>query len=189
VSTTSFTIAYLLYVVLPLWVLVGAGDYLCHRATRIESTAGPLESIIHLLMMAETGLGLLLGLFLEIDALVILLMILCWILHEFTSYWDLSYAVPRRYVSAIEQKIHDYLAVIPFMALSFVIVLHWPQALALIGTGPEAPHFVLRLKAEPLPVGYVAALLATLLVFDLLPYVEELWRGWQAQRHEPARRG
>ncbi|MCP1436612.1 hypothetical protein J3D56_000048 [Erwinia persicina] len=30
----------LLYFVLPVWLIAGFADYLCHRATNIETTAG-----------------------------------------------------------------------------------------------------------------------------------------------------
>lgn len=45
----------LLYFIIPLWFLAGIADWLCHRATDIEHNAGIKESIIHLLMYAETG--------------------------------------------------------------------------------------------------------------------------------------
>jgi hypothetical protein len=163
-------------------VLVGAADWICHRASHIEKTSGPKESAIHLLMLIEVGAALLLGIFLEIDSLVIVLMAACFIAHEFTSYWDLAYAAPRRRVSPTEQHIHDYLAVIPFLALSFVLVLHWKQALALIGRGPETAGWGLEWKHGALPTSYVATLLAVLLLFDVLPYLEELWRGWRVHQ-------
>jgi cytochrome c oxidase assembly factor CtaG len=43
----------LLYFVMPVWFLAGVADWLCHRATDIEHTAGAKESFIHLLMFAE----------------------------------------------------------------------------------------------------------------------------------------
>jgi hypothetical protein len=56
-----------LYVVMPLWVFVGAADWLCYRASHIESTSGPKESAIHLVMLGEAGAALLLGIFFDID--------------------------------------------------------------------------------------------------------------------------
>jgi uncharacterized membrane protein YqjE len=61
----------LLYFVMPVWFLAGLADYLCHRASDIEHTAGAKESLIHLLMFAEVAVPLLACLFLEINALVI----------------------------------------------------------------------------------------------------------------------
>ena len=67
---------YLLYFTIPLWVVVGLLDYAAHRKTSIETTAGTKESLIHALMMTEAGLPMVLGLFLEINAGLILLMML-----------------------------------------------------------------------------------------------------------------
>ena len=181
-DTTAVTIDYLLYVVLPLWLAAGVADWFCHRASRIATTSGAKESVIHLLMLGEAGVATLLGLFFEIDALVIAAMIACFLAHEVTAHWDLRYAVSHRTVTPTEQHVHNYLGAIPFMALSFIIVLHWPQFLALFGAGPARADFSLALKHAPLPAGYVATLLACIAFFDVLPYLEELWRGLAANR-------
>jgi len=44
------TVLILMYFVLPIWLLSGFADWLCHRATHIETTTGAKESLIHLLM-------------------------------------------------------------------------------------------------------------------------------------------
>jgi hypothetical protein len=181
-DTTLVTLNYLLYVILPLWLAAGVADWLCHRASRIATTAGAKESLIHLLMMGEAGLAVLLGLFLEINALVIAIMIVCWLAHEITAHWDLRYAVTRREVRPIEQHVHNYLGVIPLMALSFVIVLHWPQFLALFGSGPERADLTIARKHVPLPVGYIVTILAAIALFEVLPYGEEFVRGLIANR-------
>lgn len=56
---------YLLYCMIPLWVLTGLLDYTCHRRTSIQTTSGTTESLIHALMMTEAGLPMVLGLFLK----------------------------------------------------------------------------------------------------------------------------
>jgi hypothetical protein len=187
-DTAQFTETYLLFVVLPLWLAAGIVDWFCHRAAHIELNAGPRESLIHLLMLAEAAVPLLLALFFEISGLVLLVMIAGWLLHEVTSYWDVRYATAHRRVSAFEQRVHDYLGVVPFLALSLVFVLHWPQALALVGLGPEPMSWAVAWKRPPLPVGYVAGLLGAVAVFEVLPYLEELWRGLRArERRQPER--
>lgn len=187
-DTAQFTQSYLLFLVLPLWLLAGLVDWLCHRAARIELNAGPRESLIHLLMLAEGAVPLLLGLFLEITGTVLLVMVAAWLLHEVTSYWDVRYAAAHRPVSAFEQRVHDYLGVVPFLALSLVFVLHWPQVLALVGLGPEPVSWALDWKRPPLPPGYIVGLLGAVTVFVLLPYLEELWRGLRARgRRRPER--
>jgi hypothetical protein len=121
-------------------------------------------------------------LFLEINATVFAVMILTFIAHELTAMWDVSYAIKHRYVSPFEQHIHSFLEMIPLMAGAFVAVLHWPQLLALFGLGTEPARFALELKSEALPVWYIFAVLSASLLFEFLPYLEELWRGWKARQ-------
>jgi hypothetical protein len=86
----------LMYFILPLWLAAGFTDYLCHRAAHIERTSGVKESALHLLQFAEMGIAILAAMFLEINALVILIMIACFFLHEATALWDLSSAPHAR---------------------------------------------------------------------------------------------
>lgn len=180
-DTAAVTETYLLYVIMPLWLLSGIADWACHRASRIEWTSGVKESFIHLLMLAEVSIPVLLGAFFEINALVIAVMLCAWLLHEVTAYWDVSYASRTREVTAFEQRVHDYLGAIPFMALSFILVLHWPQLLALFGMGPEPLRLSLTWKQPPLPTSYVVGLLGAIVLLDAVPFIEELWRTWRAQ--------
>lgn len=174
----------LLYFVLPLWLAAGFADYLCHRASSIELTSGYKESLIHLLMFSEVAVPLLAAIFFEINALVILLMVGGFIAHQLTALWDVSFAIDKRYVSPIEQQIHSLLEILPLAGMLIVIILNWPQFLSLWGLGTEAPRFRIALKPDPLPWGYVAAFLAAVLVFEILPYLEELVRGWRFRKPE-----
>lgn len=65
----------LLWFVLPVWLIAGFADWLCHRATHIETTAGIKETWIHLLMFLQMGIPMLSALFLEVNALIIGFMI------------------------------------------------------------------------------------------------------------------
>lgn len=170
-----------MYFVLPLWLAAGFADWLCHRASHIATTGGAKESAIHLLMFAEVGAPLLAAMFLNVDALVIAVMIVAFLLHEATALWDVSYAVTVREVTPIEQHVHSFLEMIPLMAMLSVIGLHWGQFLALFGFGHERADFSIVAKPTPLPATYVASILAAILVFEFLPYVEELFRGLRAR--------
>lgn len=171
---------FLLYVAVPLWLGAGLLDWWHHRRTRIEQTAGAHESAIHALMMAEAGVPALLGLFVEVDAGLLLLTGAALAAHEATTIWDVSYAETRRRVTPAEQHVHSLLEVGPMMVTSFLAVLHWDQLAALFGRG-ERPRFGLRPKRKPLSRGYVAGLLAALGVCVVLPYAEELWRCYRAR--------
>ena len=179
---TQFAQMTLLYFVLPLWLAAGVADYLCHRASAIERTSGYKESLIHFLMFAEVAVPLLAALFFEINALVIVLMLTGFVLHQLTALWDVSFATGKREVSPIEQHVHSFLEMLPLMALLMIVVLHWTQFLALFGLGTEPARFDLTLKRDPLPWPYIAAVLIAVLLFELLPFVEELIRGLRAKR-------
>ena len=172
----------LLYFILPLWLAAGFCDYLCHRASNIEITSGYKESLLHLLMFSEVAVPLLAAIFFEINALVIALMIAGFIAHQLTALWDVSFATDKRYVSPIEQQIHSLLEVLPLAGMLIVIVLNWPQFLSLWGLGAETPRFRIALKPDPLPWTYVVTLLSAVLVFEVLPYLEELVRGWRSRK-------
>ena len=181
------TQALLIYVVLPLWLLAGFADWLCHRACDIAHTTGVKESLLHLLMFAEIAVPMLACLFLDINSLVILLMIGAFLIHEATSLWDVRYAVTRREVTPIEQHVHSFLELMPLMAFLLICLLHTAQALALFGFGVEPARFVLAWKEPPLPLSFIIAVLGAALVIEFGPYVEELLRGMRAADHKGER--
>ncbi|WP_457798434.1 diguanylate cyclase [Methylocystis sp. S23] len=170
----------LAYFIVPLWLAMGLLDWFCHRATQIETTTGAKESLLHLLMFAELGGPLLAALFLDVNALVIAFMIAMFALHEATAIWDVRYAETARLVTPFEQHVHSFLEVLPLTALLLVVARHWSQFLALFGAGDEPPRFDLAWKGEEISALYVAAVLGGAILFGLLPYLEELWRGLKA---------
>jgi len=172
----------LLYFVLPIWLIAGFADWLCHRATDIETTTGLKETYIHILMFLEMGLPLLAALFLDVNSLVIAFMIVLFFCHEATALWDVSYAVTARRVSPIEQHVHSFLEMVPLMALLLVVSRHWPQFLALFGLGDEPARFELKQRDDPLPAGYITAVLSGIFFLEVLPYLEEYWRGKKARK-------
>jgi len=175
----------LVYVVLPLWAVCGFVDYLCHRASDMTAITGPRESLIHWLMLAEVALPLLLALFFTINALTLALMLLFLATHEVTGYLDLRLAMATRTVTAFEHQVHSALEILPLTALVLTMTLHWPQALALFGLGGETADFSLGLKT---PEAWSALIppLAGFVLLSLLPYGEELWRGFAARRRHDA---
>ncbi|WP_029592160.1 hypothetical protein [Franconibacter pulveris] len=179
---TDPTMLILLYFVLPVWLLAGISDWLCHRRTHIEATTGVKETLIHILMFIEVGVPLLAALLLQVNALLIGVMIVCFFLHEATALWDVSYAVTAREVSPVEQHVHSFLEMVPLMALLLVIARHWEQFLALFGAGPAQADYSLSLKEEMLPMGYIVAIFSAILLLELLPYFEELKRCWKNRK-------
>jgi hypothetical protein len=175
----------LMYFVLPIWLAAGFADYLCHRASHIESTSGPKETLLHLLQLVEMAIPTLAAIFLEINALIIAIMIVCLLLHEATAIWDVSYAYRTREVRPVEQHVHSFLEMLPLMGLLVTVTLHWGQFLALFGLGQEQAMWDLRLKEPPLPWAYVSLILTLVVFFEALPYLEELVRGLLVARRHP----
>ncbi|HKU89957.1 MAG TPA: hypothetical protein VJP84_09180 [Steroidobacteraceae bacterium] len=163
----------LLAIALPLWLLAGFGDWLCHRRTLIQRTAGPRESALHLVLYLVIAIPIVLALFLEVSTSLLLLMTLSVLAHSAVSLWDTSYAQPRRHIAPIEQMIHSHLEMLPVFALALVIVMHWDVVVQ--------PRWTLALRAQPLPDAWRNIVLV-LLVPGLLMILEELARGLREQR-------
>ena len=167
-SLRDLIIGYLLYFLFPLWLVAGIADYVCHRRTSIEYTSGRRESALHVVQAAEIAVPLLAGLFLEINALVIAVMIVFVIAHSLTAIWDASYTAPRRYISPFEQHVHSHLEYIPIIAVSMIVLLYWQQL--------TSPSFEIRLKARPIPARYTVVVLGSILAFQASLLLEELLR-------------
>jgi hypothetical protein len=178
-DTNTLVRRFIMYFIVPLWHAAGLADWLCHRRTAIEKTTGLKESLIHLLMLGEMGVPVLACLLLEINAPVLAMMIAAFFAHEATAMWDVSYAVTRRKVTPIEQHVHSFLEMLPLMATSFIIVLHWPKFLELLGLVGKRDMRI-RLKREPLPVAYTVVALGAVVLLEMLPYLEEVRRDWRA---------
>ena len=140
------TVIILMYFILPVWLLAGFADWLCHRASHIETTTGAKESLIHLLMFAEVGVPLLAAMFLDVNALIIAAMIVTFFIHEATALWDVSYATTARTVTPIEQHVHSFLEMNPLLAIMCVVSIRG-QFLAHFG-GPERARFDLIWKSD-----------------------------------------
>jgi hypothetical protein len=155
----------LLCLTFPLWLLAGCGDWLCHRRSHIERSAGPRESALHLLLYLLIAVPVALGLCLSINSMLLAFMTACVFAHMGVSVWDTSYAQPRRHISPLEQHIHSYQDMLPLFALALAYVLHW-DALA-------HPVWNWSLRPQPLPwtFGVLLALCAGLLMI-----IEELTR-------------
>lgn len=164
----------LMYVVLPAWLLAGWGDWLCHRRARIEYSAGWRESLLHQLLLLETGIPIAIALLAQVNTLVLALGVAGVLAHELTTAWDLRWAGSRRTISPAEQQVHAFQEVLPWGALGALMLLHPSATLSLVGAAPA--DWTLRWKDPPLPEGYLIGLgLATLLLV-VLPFGEELLR-------------
>ena len=51
--------AMLMYFIMPLWLVAGFADYLCHRVAHIEKSSGWTESVLHLVQLGEMAIPVL----------------------------------------------------------------------------------------------------------------------------------
>lgn len=147
--------SFVLIFVLPLWIVGGIADAICHRRSDIAHTAGTKESLMHLAQLLEMGFAVLLALFLRISALVILIMFAMWVLHHVTTYWDLKYASRTRGIGPIEQMVHSVLEMTPLFALAVICIAHRDELLPLVASGGMAA-FSFAWKDPPLPASTIA---------------------------------
>lgn len=169
-------------VVLPLWLLAGVADYATHARTRIAETSGSHESALHLLQTAEIGVPVLMVLLLQVNALTLAVMILGVAAHTVTAYRDVRYAARLRYISPFEQFVHNFLNVLPLMALAIVIVLHWPAFGTLLAPMDAPPAaWSLQWRDPPFDGGVIAAVLVAAVLFGLVPGLVEFVRTLRAR--------
>jgi hypothetical protein len=179
---TTLVHTFILIVLLPAWLIVGLIDWWCHRVSRIEDTAGPRESILHLVLSGEAAAAILPALLLEINAAIIALMIVMLVVHEITSNIDLHIATPVRAFTTAELHVHNFLTAIPFAGVLLVMATHSEQSAALFGVGDASADFSLRWKDPPLPLGYLIGWLSAAVLFNIVPFTEELLRGLRKAR-------
>jgi len=147
-----------MYVVYPLWVLAGLADWACHRATGIATTSGIKENLLHWLMYAEIGVGMLAVAYFEINAAVLLVVLGVFLVHELTVYMDLEYSSLLRDVGPFEQMVHSFLELLPLASLGLLAVIAWPHGWDLAGGAsvlfnavPLAQETVSCLVSRPRP--------------------------------------
>jgi hypothetical protein len=167
---------YVLSLVLPLWIASGGIDYWLHRRSKIEATSGTFESTLHAVGIGMSALPVLSGLFLEINSGVLLLMTFGFVAHIGMTIWDVDYASGLREVTPAEQHVHGMLELLPFTALSLMLVGHREHVLALAGRTGTKPRFAFRRKAKPVPGAAIGATLAAFTLLVAVPYAEELVR-------------
>jgi len=173
----------LMAVVLPLWIAAGFADWACHRATHIAATSGLRENLLHWLMFVQMGVAVLAFTLLQVNALVLLVVLGAFVLHEATVWWDLRYTVPRREVRPVEQMVHSLQEVLPLTALLLLAADHWDQALALVGRGQ--PDWALRWKEQPWPLPVLLGGAAAVALLNVLPLAQETLACLRVRRRTP----
>ena len=175
-ETTTLLVNLLLYVFLPLWGLAGFVDWCCHRATKIETTSGIAESILHSIMGIQIAIPILLCLLFKVNVLTLVICLAVWVMHELVAHFDVHYAAQKRHISIWEMHAHSYLATLPLYMLSLIFILNWETVAKLVTFNWQGEfNFMLVEKAHG-GDSYLPVYLGFMTLFCVFPYMEELLR-------------
>jgi hypothetical protein len=165
-SLLTGLIAWVFY---PLWLAAGSLDYVCHRRTDIEHTSGATESRLHVAQLACMTLLVALGVLAEATLATLAALLIIALAHSALAFIDVSYTQSRRLITPLEQLAHNYMEVLPLVAVLLLAVIHWPLS--------ATPWFAWRGG-----LGWSEALfLGSFVVLSGAPVLEELWRTSRAQ--------
>lgn len=172
-ETGQLLINLLLFLFLPLWGIAGFADWLCHRATHIETTSGIKESLMHTMMGIQVGIPIVLCLLYRVNVLILLISLAAFLLHEFVAHHDVAYASPKRKISIWEMHAHSYLATLPLYMLSIIAVINWPVVVDLVTLNWQGGFTLERMPYEHGFEGYTTLYLAFMAILCVYPYLEE----------------
>jgi hypothetical protein len=175
---------FILYGCLPLWLIMGFADWYCHKKSQIERTTGIKESIFHAIMGIQIGIPVFLGLYFQINVLLLLIMFAVLIFHEIVAHMDVKYALNTREITIFETHVHSFMEVLPFVIVALIVCINWSAFVDLI-TFNWAGNMGLAWKPLPLDAKYVTGYFVTLLVLDVIPFIEELARCYLYQKRKP----
>ena len=182
-DTGLLLINVLLFLFLPLWGIAGFIDWCCHRATRIESTSGLKESVLHAIMGIQIAIPIVLCLIFRVNVGILMICILVWLLHEIVAHYDVHYAAPKRHISIWEMHAHSYLATLPLYMLSIIFVINWPVAIKLFTLDWQGAFDFKLIEAPWGGEGYLPMYITFMLVACVIPYIEEMARcAWAKYR-------
>jgi hypothetical protein len=168
---------------LPLWLVMGFLDWYCHKQSQIERTTGAKESVFHAIMGIQVGLPVLLGLYFEINALQFIIMFAILIFHELVAHMDVKYALHKRKISILETHVHSFLECLPFVIVALIICINWPAFVDFITFNWQG-NLGLAWKKNPLNTEYITYYFFTLIVLDVIPYIEEFIRCYRYKESE-----
>jgi hypothetical protein len=176
-TTADLARALVMYGVYPLWVAAGLFDWACHRRTRIEETGGVTENLLHWLLYALAGAGVLVVAAFETTGGALLVVLGLFVSHELLVWIELRYVVPRRHIAPVEQMVHSVQEIVPLAGLALLCVVAGDRLFEL-GLSP---------RSQPAALGWWAGAVAATLAFNLLPLAEEAWRCLRFRRRTRSR--
>ncbi|HEY7009791.1 MAG TPA: hypothetical protein VH395_12665, partial [Jatrophihabitantaceae bacterium] len=163
---------YLMYVLLPGWLVPSVADWWYHRRSHIEDTTGLKEAALHTAMAVEVGVPVAVALTMRITRPVAGAMAAAALAHAATASWDvrIAYDSPRE-VTPGEQHVHGFLEVLPLTSLATLAALHWQQ---IVRPAPGQRAFSAR--RPPLPRWYLASAGTVTVAVIVGPYRDEMAR-------------
>jgi hypothetical protein len=166
----------ILYGLLPLWGISGLIDWYCHRITKIETTSGLRESLVHSLMGIQLGIPIILSLFFYVNVSVLLICLLAVIMHEFVAHYDVHYSAPIRHISIWEVHVHNYMSTIPLFLFMLIVVINWDMFVNLVTFNWAGNMAFQRIEIPHGSPIYLKVYLSFMAVTCVLPYMEENFR-------------
>jgi hypothetical protein len=166
-------------VVLPLWVVAGLADWWCHRRSHIEHTSGLRENGFHWALFAIVAIGAVAAATLAPNRTVLAVLIGVFVLHELLAFSELKFVTTVRSVAPFEQMVHSFLEILPLVVVGILAVESLGSAAA------EAPEWTLRIRGE-LKVLPLLLAGAVVVLFNVVPLLEETWRCLRATRAKGA---
>lgn len=166
----------ILYGLLPLWGITGLIDWNCHRITKIETTSGLRESLIHTAMGIQLGIPILVCMLFYVNVTVLLICFVAWFLHEFVAHYDVHYSAPKRHISIWEVHVHNYMATVPLYLLMLILVINWDMFINLITFNWEGNLQLQRVSSTYVGPKYLSAYLTFMAITCVVPYAEENFR-------------
>lgn len=180
-DTRLLLINLILYGLLPLWGITGFIDWCCHRATEIEKTSGLKESLTHSLMGIQLGIPIVLGLFFQINVLILLICVVVLLSHAVVAHWDVKYSSTLRKISAWETHVHAYMATIPLFLLLLIMVVNWDVVIRMVTLDWSGQFALTPTPNLQVTSAYRLGYLIFMAIFCVLPYVEENVRCLRAE--------
>lgn len=160
-----------------LWISAGFLDWLCHRSTDIETTAGIEESLFHILQLCVAGLGFAIGVFFPISLASLLLLSCLWSAHQFATWLELRYVVGKRVILPVEQMIHSFMELLPLAAIALLAVLLADPEVQSV----NSVSFVQRWDDNP---RFATLSVAGIFLFVIAPFLEEFIRCLRARQRK-----
>jgi len=160
----------------PLWLAAGAGDYLCHRRTKLEVTSGLPESQMHVAQYVCIAVTVIAAVFFSFVGSVLYLVATAVAVHTALSYFDVRYTFSRRVISPLEQHIHAVLCIVPIVA---VVLLAMADAVS--------ANQASLLRSPPLSPMLAGLIIGSIVILSGAPLVEEFIRSFRATKQSAQR--